>query len=131
MYATTIEAEKLVDRLQAYGVQCDGEVVTQEYHEQVSYDDQMTLGQVAEAGGRISRLRFLTEYVPGQTRYYDVSYCHATLPGGKIVPVVVDFDSFWIPQRQVKGHLIEWAKQHGVYAKGLGLLDEGNWSVLR
>jgi hypothetical protein len=31
----------------------------------------------------------------------------------------------------MKGALINWAKREGVYAKALGLLDEGNWSVQR
>ena len=32
-------------------------------------------------------------------------------------------------RRYTKDH--EWAKEEGVYAKGLGLLDENNWAVLR
>lgn len=124
MFANTAEAQAVVDRMQAYGVQATGEVVTEEYHRGVSYNDEMTLAEVAKAGGKITRLRVLRE-----GRYCDISYCHATLPGGKIVPVRVTGgvgESFY----GLKGSLIEWAKEEGVYAKGLGLLDESNWAVL-
>lgn len=124
MYATTASAQAIVDRMEAYGVQATGEVVTSEYHDQVSYTDEMTLAQVAKAGGKITRLRVLRE-----GRYCDISYCHATLPGGKIVPVRVTGGIGHLFYG-LKGSLIEWAKEEGVYAKGLGLLDESNWAVL-
>ena len=127
MYANTIEAQNLVERMQAYGVQADGEVVTQEYHEQVSYENQMSLAEVARRGGRITRVRILKEY--GRC---DISYIHATLADGTIVPLYLDLPTgstcLWF--REVKGAFIAWGKEQGVFAKGLGLLDEGNWSVL-
>jgi hypothetical protein len=99
------------------------------YHEAVDYTVQYTLKDVAEAGGHVTRVRLLTEVWPGHGRVADVSYIHATLGNGKTVPVRVDVDNC-TPLRQLKGKLIEWAKREGVFAKGLGLLDEGNWSVL-
>ena len=33
--------------------------------------------------------------------------------------------------RNLRADFIEWAKAEGVFAKGIGLLDGGNWSVLR
>lgn len=127
MYANTAEAQAVVDRMQAYGVQADGEVVTAEYHQGVSYDNLMSLSEVAAKGGRITRVRILKEY--GRC---DISYIHATLRDGTVVPVRLDMPSsgigLWF--REVKGEFIAWAKAEGVFAKGLGLLDEGNWSVL-
>lgn len=113
-----------------YGVdETNGLLDGHAYHSGVSYADQMTLAQVAQAGGKISRLRILGGG-PSDGFMADVSYCHATLPSGKVVPVYADYPMCF-PIRKLKGELIEWAKSHGVYAKGLGLLDENNWSVLR
>lgn len=131
MYATTAAAEALVNRMSAYGVQASGEVVTAEYHDGVSYDNEMTLGQVAKAGGRITRVRILTGNWGGR-RFGDISYVHATLPNGTTVPVRIGVDN-GIPlygPRGLKATFIAWAKEEGVFAKGIGLLDEGNWSVL-
>jgi hypothetical protein len=100
------------------------------YHEAVDYTVQYTLKDVAEAGGKITRLRLLTEVWPGAGRRCDVSYCHATLPNGKTVPVQVGWNVNGVFLRDMKKALIDWAKEEGVFAKGLGLLDEGNWSVL-
>lgn len=99
------------------------------YHGEVDYSVQYTLADVKEAGGRITRVRLLTEVHPGVGRFADISYIHATLPDGTTVPVQVGIGNL-IPMRELKGQMIQWAKAEGVYAKGLGLLDEGNWSVL-
>jgi hypothetical protein len=99
------------------------------YHNSVS-SQRMTLRQLRAAGGRITRLRFLTEYIYGYGRFYDVSYIHATLPDGTIVSIVgcpLNFTPAW----RVKFVLVDWAKEEGVYAKAIGLLDESNWSVLK
>lgn len=130
MYATTNAAQDLVNKLTAYGVRCDGEVVTHEYHEQVSYDNQMTLGELVAKGGRVTRVRILTDNWGGQ-KMADISYIHGTLPSGQIVPLYVQAGSgpLWGP-KGLKAQFITWAKEEGVYAKGCGLLDESNWSVL-
>ena len=115
--------------LDHYGVSYEGLQVGHEYHEQVQYDRSMTLAEVSQRNGRITRVRILGG---GRSDGYmaDISYVHATLPDGTIVPLHADYPVCF-PIRKVKGELIEWAKYHGVYAKGLGLLDESNWSILR
>ena len=130
MYATSAEAERLVERLQSYGVHADGEVVGAEYHSGVSYDNQMTLGQLVRAGGRVTRVRLLTENWGGR-RMADISYIHGTLPDGTVVPLYIDASGgpLYGPQG-MKHEFVEWAKREGVFAKTCGLLDEENWSVL-
>jgi len=84
-----------------------------------------TLAEVAALGGKVTRLRIFIE-----GSMVDVSYLHATLPGGQIVTVETSTLSIRTPF-MLKSNLIEWAKEQGVFAKGMGLLDEHNWSVLR
>lgn len=111
-----------------YGAfQSNGLVDGAAYHAQVDYTRFWTLAEVAEAKGTITRLRLLTERIGGVLRV-DVSYVNATLPNGQIVNVQNGVDNL-TPMRELKGELIAWAKREGVYAKGLGLLDSGNWSV--
>lgn len=101
-----------------------------EYHGQVDYSRTYTLADLHAEGGKITRVRLLTERWPSG-RMADVSYIHAELPGGKIVPVNVGIDSgdLYGP-KGVKARMIQWGKREGVFAKGIGLLDEGNWSVM-
>jgi hypothetical protein len=113
-----------------YGAQqSNGLVNPNEYHDAVDYSTTYTLAQVAEAKGRITRVRILTERTYGGT-LCDISYIHATLADGSMVPVQVGVGNL-TPLRQLKGELIKWAQREGVFAKGLGLLDEGNWSIQR
>lgn len=105
------------------------DIIGFDYHDKVDYAEVMTLAQVAAAGGKITRLRILGGG-PADGFRADISYCHATLPDGKIVPLYADYP-MGFSLRQLKGELIAWAKEHKVFAKGLGLLDESNWSVLR
>lgn len=130
MYANTEAAQNVVDRMHAYGVQATGEVVTSEYHDGVDYAEQLSLGELVRRGGKITRVRLLTESWAG-TRMADISYIHGTLPSGQVVPLRVEMGSgpLWGP-KGMKAQFIEWAKAEGVYAKGCGLLDENNWSVL-
>lgn len=95
-----------------------------DYHEQVQHVG-MTLRALADLGGRVTRVRFLSE-----GPLCDLSYVHGVTPDGTLHALVgVDFPSL-TPKRLRKARLIEWAKREGVYAKGVGLLDEGNWSTL-
>jgi hypothetical protein len=122
--------QAIEDRMIATGVDYSGTVVTERYHSEVS-DRWMSLREVADKGGKISRLRMLREYIPLAGRMVDISYIHATLPSGEIVHVHEDLpQSHLIPVRKVKGVLIAWAKEQGVFAKAVGLLDESNWSTL-
>lgn len=99
------------------------------YHDAVDYSSQYTLSMVAAEGGHITRVRILTERTYGGT-LCDISYIIATLPTGKMVPVQSGLNNL-TPLRELKGSMIAWAKREGVYAKSLGLLDEGNWSICR
>lgn len=103
-----------------------------EYHAGVSYDKgRFTLRDVFEARGHISRVRMLRE--AGRV---DISYIHATIPVGEgrsiTVPVDLSYcpSTYLIPVFKIKSTFIEWGKAEGVYAKGLGLLDEANYSTL-
>lgn len=68
-------------------------------------------------GLKVTRFRMLSE--PGFP-VWDVSYCHGVL-NGKHVDVVLPFDQ--LPKRNWKAEIIRYAKQDGVFAKGLGVLD--------
>lgn len=103
--------------------------VAEGYHDEVDYSGAMTLAGVAREGGRISRVRILTERVPGEGRVADVSYVHATMPDGSIVPVK-GVAIYLAPFHSIKAEFVAWAREEGVYAKALGLLDEANWSVM-
>ena len=83
----------------------------------------MSLKELAAAGGRITRVRWLKE-----GRNHDLSYVHGELPSGQTVHVWNP--GFYLrPSWTLKRDLIDWAKEEGVYAKGIGLLDQANWSI--
>lgn len=75
---------------------------------------------------RITRLRLLTE--PGYP-YFDISYVYGVLKDGRHCRI--DGAPMHLGRKTIKRDLIEWAKEEGAYAKGLGLLDDSNWSILR
>lgn len=84
----------------------------------------MSLKGLSEAGGRVTRVRWLMEM--GRA---DLSYVHGVLPDG--TPVHVQGACVYlVPRWEMKKSLIQWAKSEGVYGKGIGLLDDANWSVL-
>lgn len=113
-----------------YGAdETNGLVNGQAYHAAVDYSRRYSLKEISELGGKISRVRILTETVPGVGKLADISYIHATLPDGTTVDVMNGLDNL-IPLRSMRGKMIDWAKREGVFAKGIGLLDSGNWSVL-
>lgn len=80
-----------------------------------------TLGEVA----KVTRLRLLTER---GYPFMDISYCYGEMADG--TPVRIVDLPMHLSRKAPKADLIAWAKAEGAYAKGLGLLDEGNWSVL-
>lgn len=128
----TDSPNEIVDFRSKYGAtESNGLVNGHDYHAQVDYSPSAwySLKDVEEAGGKITRLRILTERVPMAGMFYDVSYVNATLPDGKIVAVDCPLSNM-MPRKDFMGALIDWAKAQGVYAKGIGLLDKGNWSVL-
>lgn len=75
---------------------------------------------------KITRLRLVTD--PGFPMY-DVSYCYGVLKDGTNVRVRLPRTQF--PRRDLSGALIDMCKAAKVYAKGLGLLDPENVSILR
>lgn len=77
---------------------------------------------------RIERVRLLTEVRPGYGRIADVSYIWGRTAEGELVHVA-GYPATGL-LRNVKGDFIAWAKEQGVFAKGIGLLDENNWSVM-
>ena len=89
---------------------------------------EVTLSELAEKRGKITRVRLLTERWPSG-RMADVSYIHGVLGDGTPVRIRETYHCSGL-LRTMKKQFIDWAKEEGVYAKGLGLLDEGNWSVL-
>jgi len=124
----TTDPNETVGYRSKYGAgESNGLVNGSEYHSQVDYSHRMSLKEVSDAGGTISRLRILTEVVPGTGRLCDISYIHATLPSGETVDVYNGLNGL-LPMRNLKKELIDWAKREGVFAKGIGLLD--NWSVM-
>lgn len=115
-------------RLDAYGVSYEGEQGAY-----VETEDEVTLSELAADGGKIVRVRWIGgDYIPGRGKCYDLSYVHGTKADGTRVRLNLQGCDAWslIPRREIKGALIAWAKNEGVYAKGLGLLDEGNFSIL-
>ena len=110
----------------SYGVNITGMAVGADYHASVdrSLGRDWTLPEVQAAGGRISRLRLLSD--PGFP-FWDVSYMHATLPDGRLVRVYASFGQ--LPKRNPFGAIIADARREGYNAKRLGLLDRGNWST--
>lgn len=115
--------------LDSYGVVYSGE---QGYDApEVDYD--VTLGELAAQGGEIAKVRWIGgDYIPGRGKCYDISYVQGRLADGRRVRINLAGLNNWslVPRRSMKGALIEWAQNERVYAKALGLLDEGRWSVL-
>jgi hypothetical protein len=104
-----------------YGThETNGLVNGPEYHEQ-----ERESVDWAEPGLKITRLRVLTD---AGFPMYDVSYCYGEVAGKQ---VVVQLPFHQIPVRGYKGFLIREAQREGVYAKGLGILDLANWSILK
>lgn len=101
-----------------------------EYHAEVDYSVRpLSLAEVKAQKGKITRVRILTERTYGGT-LCDISYIHATLPDGKTVPVQNYLDNL-TPLRNLKKAMLDWAQREGVFAKSIGLIDEGNWSIQR
>ena len=114
------------DALNFYGVTYEGEqsgyVPTEQF---------MTLAELSAKGGHIVRVRWIGgDYIPGRGKCYDLSYVHGQLADGTRVSITHLPAAFLVPRRGIKGALIEWAKEEKVFAKGLGLLDDSNFSIL-
>lgn len=116
-----MSANNTVDYRNIYGTtETNGLVDGPAYHEIERESVDWT-----EPGLKITRLRLLTDV---DCPFYDVSYCHGVLDGK---PVVVLLPFHQVPVRFATAYLIAQAKEAGVFAKGLGILDKANWSILR
>lgn len=74
---------------------------------------------------KITRLRLVSD--PGFP-LWDVSYCYGELKDGRTCRV--DLPEHQFPKRGLSRALVEMCKREKVYAKGLGLLDPENISML-
>lgn len=112
-------------KLDSYGVAYEGE--------QGGYqatEESMSLKELKARGGHIVRVRWIGgDYIPGRGKCYDLSYVHGELADGTRVSIDHLPAAFLVPKHQLKGEMIRWAREEGVFAKGLGLLDNG-WSIL-
>lgn len=116
-------ADRSMDLAVRYGVNETNPIWASEVtHETI--EEHVTLGDKRLA--RITRLRLLTE--PGYP-YFDISYVYGVLKDGRHCRI--DGAPASLGRKTLKRDLIEWAKEEGAYAKGLGLLDDANWSILR
>ena len=85
----------------------------------------MTLVAIQAAGGKITRVRYLNDLMFTGTRVVPagtLSYMEAEVDG-KIVRVDDAPEGLTTSHRDAKKELISWAKEKGVYGKGIGLLD--------
>lgn len=67
---------------------------------------------------RITRLRLLSD--PGFPAW-DVSYCTGVMEDGEVVAVSLPFHQ--LPKRGFRRAIVEYAKRDGIFAKGIGILD--------
>lgn len=86
------------------------------WRDEISMSDDVQFGDPRLA--KIARLRLLSD--PGFPMW-DVSYCYGVLKDGRKVRVRLPRNQF--RKRSLISELIDMAKESGVYAKGIGLLD--------
>jgi hypothetical protein len=88
----------------------------------------MTLAALIAAGGKVTKVRWLTGLVydtnarrvrPGM----NLSYMQATLPDGTLVGVKDAPEGLGAFRNTRNKELVAWAKERGVYARSAGLLD--------
>ena len=112
-------------KLDSYGVRYEGEQGSYQPGEEL-----ITLHELAARKGTIVRVRWIGgDYIPGRGKCYDLSYVQGELPNGTRVDIGWLPHAVLVPRYKMKGELIEWAKEQGVFPKGVGLLDNG-WSIL-
>lgn len=86
------------------------------YH---SIDRSLTVDLTDPRLARVTRLRLLTDR---DFPYWDLSYCHGVLKDGTEVRVQLPVYQF-SKRKPLKVAIVDMAREAGVYAKGLGLLD--------
>lgn len=113
---------RTLDAAARYGVREDNPLALAPYtSEEVDYTETVQLSDPRLV--RIDRLRLLGDSDGWAYPFLDLSYCWGTLRDGRHVPVQLPISRF--PKRGLKKALVEMAKAEGVFAKGLGLLDDG------
>jgi hypothetical protein len=116
-------ADRSAHLAMTYGVNETNPLWTSEVtHETIT--EEVTLGDPRL--DRVTRLRLLTE--PGYP-FFDISYVYGVLKDGTHVRITGA--PMHLGRKTIKRDLIEWAKEEKAFAKGLGLLDDANWSILR
>lgn len=100
--------------------------ISEGYFDQ-AFGGSISLAELSKRGGKVTRVRVLTERTPAG-RVADISYIHGEIEGVRY-DIRLDLGNL-IPVNRVKGELIAWAKREGVFAKGIGLLDDSLWSKL-
>jgi len=68
---------------------------------------------------KVDRLRLISD---PDTPWWDLSYCYGTLHNGDHVRIQMPVWQF--PKTNLKRYIVEICKECGVYAKGLGLIDD-------
>lgn len=83
------------------------------------YHNEEIVGRVEwnAKGLKITRMRMISD---SGFPFWDISYCHGIL-NGKKVEVILPFSQ--LSKFGWKGEIINYAKRQGIYAKGLGILD--------
>lgn len=124
-------AQAAHDRAISYGAQATNPLSADDIRarEEIDYSKPPTVLGDPELA-KITRLRLVSDY---DFPWWDVSYCYGELRDG--TPVQVDLGAYQIRKggrgAVDKGYLIELAKRAGVFAKGLGLLDDATISTLQ
>lgn len=114
---TTMDA---IDRARSYGVRMDESLCSDEIAElRESVNHHLVVSWDIPELAKVLRLRLI-----GCSREYpfwDISYCYGELKDGTRCRVELPEGRL---SQNWKGHLIRMAKRDGVFAKGLGILDD-------
>ena len=114
--------EGKLQELRSLGVQMSGD-----QHDYTTPEGQKYLDEVFEGGvvdwrdrdlKRITILRLISD--PGFPMW-DVSYCHGERQDGTLCRVHLPFHQ--LEKRRWKSEIVAWAREDGVWAKGLGIFD--------
>ncbi len=109
------------DRALSYGAQMTGhqnDYTTPEGQAHLTEVHKQTLDWTDERLHHVTTLRLISDLgLP----FWDVSYCHGVDVDNKPCRVQLPFDQ--LPKRRINTAIVSYAKQDGVYAKGLGIFD--------
>lgn len=108
-----------LDRARSYGVRMNESLDSEQIAALHKVERNETVYWTDERLARVTRLRLI-----GYNRFeyprWDISYCYGELKDGTPVRVQVPFSNL---RRNWAADIIAFARQDGVYAKGLGILD--------